>query len=185
MNHPEVFYRPEMVKLAERSLWTPKSTNIFSQLRNEVGAITASGVYGLTLEKQLIDTLGLSLESETAVKVLMVEDGHTPNFDTHNFRDDITNEVSGTGYSAGGSTLTSTELTIASGVLTYDAADVSWTTSTIPNAMAAVGYFARGGASSADELYWLSDFVSAVSSSAGTFTIQWHANGIITYDYTP
>jgi hypothetical protein len=151
----------------------------------EGGAITASGYYGLTLEKQLIDTIGLSMESESAVKVLMVTDSEAPNFDTHDFRNDITAEVTGTGYTAGGNTLTTTEITLASGVLTYDAADVAWAASTIANAMAAVGYFARGGASSADELIWLSDFVTAASTTNGTFTIQWNASGIFTIDYTP
>jgi hypothetical protein len=150
-------------------------------------AVTASGLYGLTLEKFLnatsLPTNGL--ESETAVKVLMCTDSETPNFDTHNFRDDIAAEVSGTGYSAGGVVITSTELTISSGVLTYDAADASWSSSTISNAMAAVGYFARGGASSADELAFLSDFVTAASTTNGTFTIQWNASGIFTVDYTP
>jgi hypothetical protein len=149
-------------------------------------AITAAGLYGLTLEKQFIDTLGLSLESETAVKGLLVLDAYTPNYDTHNFRDDVTaNEASGTGYSAGGNTVTSTEITLSSGVLTYDAADSSWASSTIADAMGEVGYFARGGADTADELMWLSDFVSAASSSSGTFTIQRSASGIFTLDYTP
>jgi hypothetical protein len=149
-------------------------------------AITASGLYGLTLEKQFIDTIGLSLESETAVKGLLVVDALTPNFDTHNFRDDVTaNEVSGTGYTAGGNLVTTTEITLSSGVLTYDAADASWPASTISNAMAEVGYFTRGGADTADELMWLSDFVSAASSSSGTLAIQRSASGIFTVDYTP
>lgn len=149
-------------------------------------SITAAGLYGLTLEKQFIDTLGLSLESETAVKVLMVTDSETPDFSADNFRDDVTaNEVSGTGYSSGGVTLTSTEITVASGVLTYDAADSQWTSSTISSAMAAVGYFARGGADTADELMFLSDFVTAASTTNGTFQIQWHASGIFTVDFTP
>lgn len=151
-------------------------------------AVTASGMYGLTIEKAwnvatAFPTNGL--ESETAVKVLMVTDSESPNFDTHNFRDDIAAEVTGTGYSAGGVVITTTELTISSGVLTYDSADPSWASSTIANAMAAVGYFGRGGASSADELVWLSDFVTAASSSAGTFTIQVSASGWWTTDYTP
>lgn len=151
-------------------------------------AITASGLYGLTLEKFLnvtsLPTNGL--ESETAVKVLMVTDSETPDFTADDFRDDVTaNEVSGTGYTAGGNTLTSTEITLSSGVLTYDAADSSWSSSTISNAMAAVGYFARGGASSADELIFLSDFVTAASTSNGTFAVQWHASGIFTVDFTP
>lgn len=150
-------------------------------------AITASGLYGLTLEKFFNATSFPTngLESESAVSVLMVTDTHTPDFNAHNFRDDITNEVSGTGYTAGGATLTSTELSVATGVLTYDAADVSWSSSTIANAMAGVGYFARGGASSADELVFLSDFVTAASSSNGTFQIQWNASGIFTVDFTP
>lgn len=147
-------------------------------------AITASGYYGLTLEKQLINTIGQSLESETAVKVLMVTDTYTPNFDTHDFRDDVTNEVTGTGYTAGGNVITATEVTLAAGVLTYDAADVSWAASTISNAMAAVGYFNVGSAAT-DPVIWLSDFVTAASTTNGTFTIQWSASGIFTIDYTP
>lgn len=150
--------------------------------------ITASGLYGLTLEKffnvTALPTSGL--ESETAVKVLMVTDSETPDFSADNFRDDVTaNEVSGTGYTAGGVVITSTELTVAAGVLTYDAADASWTSSTIANAMAGVGYFVRGGADTADELLFLSDFVTAASTSNGTFLIQWNASGIFTVDFTP
>lgn len=151
-------------------------------------AVTAAGLYGLTLEKAYNVSVAFptnGLESETAVKVLMCTDTEAPNFDTHNFRDDIAAEVTGTGYTTGGIAITSTELTLSSGVMTYDAADASWSSSTIPSAMAAVGYFARGGAASADELVWLSDFVSAASSSSGTFTIQWSASGIFTVDYTP
>jgi hypothetical protein len=149
-------------------------------------AVTASGLFGLTLEKQLIDTLGLSLESETALSVAMITDSATPDFSAHDFWSDLeANQVSGTGYTAGGATLTGTELTVSSGVLTYDATDVAWTSSTISNAMAGVGYFDRGGATTADELMFLSDFVTAASSSSGTFTIQWNASGIFTVDFTP
>lgn len=151
----------------------------------ERGAITASGYYGLTLEKHFTDALGVSLESETLIKVGMVEDGYTPDFNAHDFRNDITNEVAGTAYTAGGQVITATEITVAGGLLTFDAGDVAWAASTIPNAMAAYGYVGRGGASSADELLWLSDFVTAASTSAGTFTIQWHASGIFTVDFTP
>jgi hypothetical protein len=146
-------------------------------------SITASGLYGLTLEKFFIDTLGDSLEAEDN-KVAMVTDSYTPNFDTHDFFADLTNEVSGTGYTAGGKAYTTTELTLSSGVLTYDAADVSWTSSTITSAMAAVLY-RDTGAGATDELYLLSDFVTAASTTNGTFAIQWHASGIFTLDYTP
>lgn len=146
-------------------------------------AITASGLYGLTLEKFLINTAGQSLEAETH-KVLMVTDTEAPNFDTHDFRNDILAEVTGTGYTLGGATITTTEITLAAGLLTYDAADVAWASSTIANAMAAVGY-TNVGTAATDQLVWLSDFVNAASSSNGTFTIQWAAGGIFTIDYTP
>lgn len=151
-------------------------------------AITASGLFGLTLEKMMNATAlpASGLESETAVKVAMITDSATPDFTTHDFWSDLeANEVTGTGYTAGGNVLTSTELTLSGGVLTYDAADPSWPASTIANAMAGVGYFDRGGATTADELMFLMDFVSAASSSSGTFTIQLNASGIYTVDFTP
>jgi hypothetical protein len=147
-------------------------------------AVTASGLYGLSLEKMLIDTLGISLESETLVKVLMCTDTEAPNFDTHDFRNDILAEVTGTGYTLGGNVITTTEVTLSGGVLTYDAADTAWAASTIANAMAAVGYTNVGSAAT-DQLIWLSDFVTAASSSNGTFTVQWAGTGIFTIDYTP
>lgn len=143
-------------------------------------AITASGLYGLTLEKCLINGAAINLEAEDN-KVAMVTDSHTPDFNAHDFYADLTNEVSGTGYTAGGVALTSTEITISSGVLTYDATDVSWASSTISNAMAAIGYADAVN----DELIFCSDFVTAASTTNGTFTIQWHASGIFTIDFTP
>lgn len=146
-------------------------------------AITASGLYGLTLEKMFIDTAAQSLEAETH-KALLVQDAYTHNYDTHDFRDDITNEVSGTGYTTGGATFTTTNITLSSGVLTYDHDDVSWSSSTITNAMAMVGYFNVGSAAT-DMLIYLLDFVTAVSTSNGLLLVQINASGVFTLDYTP
>jgi hypothetical protein len=151
-------------------------------------AITASGIFGLTLEKMLNATAlpAGGLESETATKAMLVTDSLTPNYDTMDFRNDVeANEVAGAGYTAGGVVLTATELTLAAGVLTYDTADPSWPSSTITAAMASVIYFARGGASTADELWLLSDFVTAVSTTNGTLLVQVAAAGWATVDYTP
>jgi len=146
-------------------------------------AISASGFYGLSLEKMMIDTLGESLEAEDN-KVALVLDAYTPNFDTHDFFTDITNEATGTGYTAGGQAFTSTEVTLASGVLTWDFADPSWTSSTIANAMAAVTY-TNVGSSATDQLLLLLDFVTAVSTSAGTLLVAINPSGAMTLDYTP
>jgi hypothetical protein len=146
-------------------------------------AITASGVYGLSLEKALIDTLGESWEAEDN-KVLLDSDTDTPNFDTHDFRNDVATEVTGTNWAAGGVALTGTEITLAAGVLTFDATDVSVASTTISNAMASILY-TNVGTSATDQLLMLHDFVTAVSTSNGTFGIQWHSSGLLTLDYTP
>lgn len=149
-------------------------------------SITASGLYGLTLEKFLIDTAGQSLEAEDNT-LHLVQDGYTPDFDAHNFHDDLTNEISGGNYAA--EALTSTEITLSSGVLTFDAADTVYDNGgsndvTIANAMAAV-LATSVGSSATDQLVGLWDFVTAASCSNSTFTVQWNASGLITLDYTP
>lgn len=147
-------------------------------------AVTASGLFFLTFEKFLIGAVAgaLTLEAEDN-KVAMITDLATPAFDTHDFWADLSaNEVSGTGYTAGGNALTTTEITASpAGTLMFDAADASWTTSTITSAMAAVVYCDADN----DELVVLSDFVTAASTTAGTFAILWASGGIFTIDLTP
>ena len=104
-------------------------------------------------------------------KAMLVTSSYAPNKDTHDFRDDVTNEVSGTGYTAGGvaSAVTVTKDT-ANDKVTIQFGAVSWASSTI-TARGCVYYKSRGGASSADELVAYADFGSDVSSSGGTFSV--------------
>lgn len=104
-------------------------------------------------------------------KAMLVTSTYTPNKDTHDKRDDVTNEVTGTGYTAGGvaSVCTVTKDT-ATDRVTLSFAAVSWASSTI-TARGLVYYKTRGGASSADELVAYNDFGSDVSSSGGTFSV--------------
>lgn len=127
------------------------------------------------------DIMNGAIDLDTdAINVMLVTSTYTPNIDTHTKRSDITNEISGTGYTAGGSALASKTVTADNtgdkGV--FDAADLSWSTATF-TARGAVLYKARGGASSADELLAYIDFVTDRSCSAGTFTLQWDTAGII------
>ena len=104
-------------------------------------------------------------------KAMLVTSSYTPNKDTHDKRDDVTNEVSGTGYTAGGVTTACTVTKdTANDKVTLQFAAVSWASSTI-TARALVIYKSRGGASSADELVAYNDFGSDVSSTAGTFSV--------------
>ena len=104
-------------------------------------------------------------------KVMLVTSSYTPNKDTDDKRNDVTNEASGTGYTAGGvtSACTVTKDT-ANDRVTLSFAAVSWSSSTI-TARGAVIYKSRGGASSADELVAYNDFGSDVASASGTFTV--------------
>ena len=104
-------------------------------------------------------------------KAMLVTSSYTANKDTHDKRDDVTNEATGTGYTAGGatSTVTVTKDT-ANDTVTIQFGAVSWATSTI-TARGCVYYKSRGGASSADELVAYNDFGSDVSSSGGTFSV--------------
>jgi hypothetical protein len=105
-------------------------------------------------------------------KAMLVTSSYTPNKDTHDFRDDVTNEVAnGNGYTTGGatSTVTVTKDT-ANDRVTIQFGAVSWASSTI-TARGCVYYKSRGGASSADELVAYNDFGSDVSSTGGTFSV--------------
>jgi hypothetical protein len=114
----------------------------------------------------------IDLDTDT-FKILMTTSAYTPNQDTHNFRDDVTNEVVGTGYTAGGATLAGVSVT-------YDTATnevrISWTDPTWPSstitARTAVIYKSRGGAASADELLAYCTEASDITSTAGTFTVD-------------
>jgi hypothetical protein len=121
----------------------------------------------------------IDLDTDT-IHAMLVTSTYTPDQDAHDFRDDITNEVVGTGYSAGGMALASKTVTQDNtdneGV--FDAADTTWTTSTI-TARGAVLYKNRGGAASADEIICYIDFGADKSSSGGNFTLQWNAEGIL------
>jgi hypothetical protein len=104
-------------------------------------------------------------------KVMLVTSSYTPNKDTHDRLNDVTNEITGTGYTAGGATSACTVTKdTANDKETLSFASVSWATSTL-TARGAVIYKSRGGASSADELVAYIDFGGDVSSAGGTFSI--------------
>lgn len=140
-------------------------------------AVTAQ-VYGRAAELMMEGSHDLD---GATYNVMLTTSSYTPDIDTHDFRSDVTNEVTGTGYSSGGQALGSVTVTYdsANNRAVFDAADAVWSSSTI-TARYAVIYRARGGASSADELLCYVDFGTDVSSTGGAFTIAWHSNGIVT-----
>ena len=95
------------------------------------------------------------------------------NFDAYDFRDDIANEVTGTGYTAGGVAAT---VTVGSVDSTNDRTPVTitdltnaWTSSTIT----AVGgwLYKVVGSAATDQLVAFVDFNGTVTSTAGNFSV--------------
>lgn len=112
----------------------------------------------------------IDLDSDS-FKFMLVTSAYTADKDAHLKRSSVTNEVTGTGYTAGGAAVT-VSLTKDT---TNDREDVtfsnpSWSTATI-TARAGVIYKSRGGASSADELVCYIDFGADIASTGGTFAV--------------
>jgi hypothetical protein len=104
-------------------------------------------------------------------KAMLVTSSYVPNKDSHDRRDDVTNEATGTGYTTGGVTCTVTVTKdVANDRVIIQFGAVSLASSTI-TARGCVYYRSRGGAASADELAVYNDFGSDVSSSGGTFAV--------------
>lgn len=206
------------------------SANLYRSVLNQAFGSLVSG------SAPNIDWLSDSL------KVLLCTSSYTPNLDTHKFKSDLTNEVTGTGYTAGGATLSSAALTytvanswgtaaatttaytvgqvvrpstgnghlyrcivagtsggsaptwptvsgqtVADGTVTwaecgagihqFDAADVSWTSSTITGRYAVI-YDSTPGSDATRPLIGLVDFGADQTTNNGTFAITWDALGI-------
>ena len=137
-----------------------------------------SKLYGNFLAKAL--NKEVDWDSDT-IKVALLTSSYTPNQDTHDYFDDVSaNEVSGTGYTAGGQTLGSKTVTYdsANNVIILDAADTTWSSSTI-TARYAVIYDDSGATAASKALIGYVDFSSDQSSTNGNFTITWDATGIV------
>lgn len=104
-------------------------------------------------------------------KILLVTSSYAPNKDTHTKRSDVTNEITGTGYTAGGSSsaVTVTNDT-ANDRIDINFADVSWSSATLTAAAAVI--YKTTGTASADNLVAYLDFGGNVTSTNGTFTLD-------------
>lgn len=105
------------------------------------------------------------------VKAALVT-GYTPNQTTHTRWSDVSaNEITGTGYTAGGNTVSVTvtkDTTNHRITLTFP--QTTWTSSTL-SATRAVFYVSTGTASTSP-LIFQDDFGGTVSTTAGTFTLN-------------
>lgn len=138
----------------------------------------ASKLYGQFLQQALNKEVDWDTDT---IKVALLSNAYTPDQDAHNYFDDVVaHEVTGTGYTAGGLTLSNKTNTYnaATNVIVLDADDVSWSSSTI-TARYAVIYDASPATDATKPLIGYVDFGSDQSSSNGNFTITWDATGIV------
>jgi len=137
-----------------------------------------SKLYGQFLSQALNKEIDWDTDT---IKVALLTNAYTPDQDVHNYLDDVvTHEVSGTGYTAGGNTLANktNSYNSATNVITLDADDTTWSSSTI-TARYAVIYDATPATNATKPLIGYVDFGSDQSSSNGNFTITWDATGIV------
>jgi hypothetical protein len=120
---------------------------------------------------------GVDLDTDS-LKVLLVSADQDANANTHQDRADVTQEVTGTGYTAGGVALASVTVTASSGTVTFDAADTTFSTVTIASILGSVVYKDSGSAAT-DLLIVYHDHGSQAVTGAD-YVVQWNASGLMT-----
>lgn len=140
----------------------------------------ASKLYGSVVAKAFNKEIDLDTDT---IKVALLSSAYTPNQDTHDYFDDVaSNEITGTGYTAGGATLGNKSVTYnaSTNEFVFDADDAIWAASTL-TARYAVIYDATPGTAATRPLIGYVDFVSDQSSTNGNFTITWDATGVLKF----
>lgn len=151
----------------------------------------ASGLYVINFI-DVLDATQLALDlSLTSHKLALYTDTKTPNFSSDTGYS-ATNEVSGTGWAAGGVALSAAAagatsvaptVTDVSGTLKYTFTNaVSVATTTLTSARGLIMY---ADALAGDNNIFAVTFGADYSTVAGTFGITPHANGLFTIDLVP
>lgn len=128
----------------------------------------ASIIYNSALEDAVIGNIDFNTDS---FKIILVTSSYAADKDAHTKRSDVTNEVSGLGYTTGGvSTAVTVTKDTANDRVDIDFADVSWASATITAAGAVI--YKTTGSAAADNLVAYMDFGSDITSTNGTFTVD-------------
>ena len=125
----------------------------------------------------LIRATFANLSAANTLKVMLCTSAYTPDQNYHTFKSDVTNEVSGTGYTAGGEILTGVNAILTLRKTYLEADNVTWPESTM-TARYAVLYDYTGATDDVRRLIAYIDFGEDKSSEDGTFQLMWNAGGI-------
>jgi hypothetical protein len=111
------------------------------------------------------------------IRVMLVTNGYIPDKNNHQFKSQVIGEAVGTGYTAGGATLTSKTANVdnLTSVFTLDAADSVWVNTTLTNVKYAVIY---DDSHTSDALLGYIELDLAVSPLNQNIAIEWHADGV-------
>jgi hypothetical protein len=152
-------------------------------------AITVSFLHSATFRDALKNAIALNVggTSPDTMNLALFNNTLTPTPDTDPATYAVApynaNEVSGTGWSAGGVALTSVATTLVAGVgIKITAANVSQATTTLTNARGCLIY--DNTLSPKCGLVFV-NFTADYSTVSGTFAITWDALGIAQLDLTP
>lgn len=122
-------------------------------------------------------TGGINYTSDT-IRVILLGASYTPS-QAHEFKSSLTNEISGTGYTAGGKALSSKTISVdqSAGTITLTAANPVWSTATLTGIRYAVFYKDTGTASTSPLLSYM-DFGTPFNVSGENYTIKLPTTGI-------
>lgn len=133
--------------------------------------------YGLALQSMLEGKINWMANN---IKVMLTTSSYTPDQDTHQYKSDVTNEITGAGYTTGGKTLANKSITYTAGtnVLKLDADDLEWTSATI-TARTLVVYSDVTGADTVKPLLGYHAFDTDKATDGASFIVAWDAGGIL------
>lgn len=117
----------------------------------------------------------IDLDSDT-VKVMLLNTTYVPSIN-HKYTTDLSGEISGNGYTAGGVGLANKVFSVVSGVGTFDADNALWSNLTADNIKYAVLYDDTPQTNKPLIAYITYD--TAQSAEGADFEIVWNSHGII------
>ena len=122
----------------------------------------------------------VDFDSDT-IKIMLVTASYTPSAAGHAVISSASsNEVSGTGYTAGGATLTSPSITLTGGEVFFKVNDVVWSenASGFSNARYGIMYKSTGTPGTSTLIAYI-DFITDKGNTSSDLVLQFNAAGIV------
>jgi len=141
--------------------------------------MTIAKMYGPAL--QSLSAAEINFTGGT-VRCMLCSASYVPDQDTHRYKSSITNEVSGSGYTARGAALAGKTVTYntTTNTTTWDANDPTWATTTITQIRFAVFYLDTTVDATSPLISYM-DLESNYAPAAQSFTITLPGTGICTF----